>query len=87
MCWRADTRVDERELRHVRAAIRAHVADVAEAPSDVQVVEQIVGELIGNVQRYAPGPFCTELHWTDDSLQVTVHDPGPCFYPSRRSPD
>ncbi len=85
MCWRADTRLDERELRRLRATISAHVSAVAEAQSDVLAVEQIVGELIGNVQRYAPGPFCTELHWSDDSLQVSVHDPGPCFVPDRVS--
>ena len=71
MCWRADTRLPERELRLIRTAIRAHVRDVAEAESDAHVVEQIAGELIGNVQRYAPGPFCAEAHWVDDSLELT----------------
>ncbi len=83
MCWQADTRLHEHELRRLRAAIRTHVGDVAEAESDAQVVEQIVGELIGNVQRYAPGPFCAEAHWDGDSLELTVHDPGPCFVPDR----
>lgn len=81
MCWRADTRLDERELRRLRTAIGTHVADIAQTNNDVAVVEQIVGELIGNVQRYAPGPFCTEVHWSGDSLHLAVHDPGPCFAP------
>ncbi len=81
MCWRADTRLDERELRRLRTAIRTHVAGGAESENGVHVVEQIVGELIGNVQRYAPGPFCTEVHWSDDALHLSVHDPGPCFVP------
>lgn len=81
MCWRADTRLDERELRGVRTAIGTHIAGIAQSESGAPVVEQIVGELIGNVQRYAPGPFCTEVHWSGDSLHLAVHDPGPCFVP------
>jgi anti-sigma regulatory factor (Ser/Thr protein kinase) len=81
MCWQGDTGLDDRKLRKLRSAIGSHVADIARVEDDVHVVEQIMGELIGNVQRYAPGPFCAEAHWVDDSLQLAVHDPGPCFVP------
>lgn len=79
VCWRADSRLDERELREVRRSLRNHVARVTQASAHADTVEQIAGELIGNVQRYAPGPFCVEAHWEGDSLRLTVHDAGPCF--------
>jgi anti-sigma regulatory factor (Ser/Thr protein kinase) len=88
MCWRGDTRRDERELRLCRAAIAAHFAEITDAAADLHVAEQIVGELLGNVQRYAPGPFCVEVHWSDGAPHLSVHDCGPCFDLSRvSSPD
>ncbi len=63
----------------MRAAMRCHFAHMAESADEVHVVEQILGELLSNVQRYAPGPFCAELHALNDTLHFSIHDCGPGF--------
>lgn len=80
MCWRGDTRDGGEDVRRCRHAIAAYFAEVTDAGSDRDLAEHIVGELLGNVTRYAPGPFCAELNWVGDTPHLTVHDSGPCFH-------
>jgi hypothetical protein len=70
------------ELRRCRRAISAHIEQVADCDSNLFIAENIIGEVLGNVHRYAPGPFCAEVHWLNGSPRFSVHDGGPCFDPA-----
>ncbi len=58
--------------------IRAHVAP----PESCAAAELIVGELLGNVVRHAPGPFEILLEWETDAGVLRVIDTGPVYRPS-----
>jgi anti-sigma regulatory factor (Ser/Thr protein kinase) len=82
MCWQGDTRQSERGLADCRAAIAAYFAEITDATEERELTELIVGEVLANVHRYAPGPYCAEVHWSDSAPHFSVHDSGPCFDPS-----
>lgn len=47
---------------------------------DLFAAEIILGELLSNVARYTPGPYCTEIVWGEDGrATVVIHDAGGCF--------
>lgn len=49
-------------------------------PERVPEAELVIGELLGNVARHSPGPFCAEILWDPDRHPViAVHDGGRCF--------
>lgn len=79
MCWRGDTRDGALSLRTCREAISTHFSQTADGEEYVETADQIIGELLGNVCRHAPGPFCVELHRDDRTLEISVHDSGHCF--------
>lgn len=66
-------------------AIRA----LADERADLFAIELLIGELISNVARYTPGPFCSELTWNPDGVaQIVFHDAGDCFLSiDRQMPD
>src|ERR1700676_3733002 len=80
MCWRGDTRRDDKQLRKCRAAIVAHFAEISHSEADLEVAE-IVGELLGNVHRYAPARFAPKCTGRIGA-RTFPHDCGPCFDPS-----
>lgn len=73
MCWRADAKSAE-DGRRVRRALVGELARGAEG--DLAMAELVVGELLSNVARYTPGPFCAEIVWDDERPSVVVHDAG-----------
>ncbi len=70
--------------RGVRKEIAGYLAREASADSDIAAAELIVGELLSNALRYAPGPLELKVNWRDGFARLVVEDSGPGFeYPSR----
>ena len=68
---------DARKATGARSAIRQFLAEQADASSDLDAVEVIVGELVSNVVRHAPGPIGIHCFWDDDDAILIVSDRGP----------
>ena len=70
--------------RGVRKEIAGYLAREASADSDIAAAELIVGELLSNALRYAPGPLELKVNWRGglrliESLAHHVrvlHEPG-----------
>jgi len=73
----------------VRRQILAHLKREATADSDFSAAELIVGELLTNVVRYAPGEFQIDLFWEGGFAVFEIRDRGQHFDypPPRPSPD
>ncbi len=80
-------RSDARDAVQVRTAIRNFLALLADASSDLDAVELIVGELVANVIRHAPGPIGIHVAWEGDGAVLVVSDRGPGIEPVRCVPD
>lgn len=78
---------DARETVHSRRAIRSFLALEADDRSDLDAAELIVGELIANVIRYAPGAVGVHVSWEGDEAILIVADRGPGIPPLRVVPD
>ncbi len=70
---------DGRSARAVRAEVMHLLTASAPAACDVHAAELIVGELIANAVRHAPGRVRVELHWEGGTAMLHVHDDGPGF--------
>lgn len=69
--------------RAVRKEIARYLAVESTSDSDLGAAELIVGELLSNVLRYAPGPVEVSVAWNDEFASLTVADSGPGFkYPA-----
>jgi anti-sigma regulatory factor (Ser/Thr protein kinase) len=78
---------DAREAMRARHAIRAFLAHQAAPDSDLEAVEIIVGELVTNVIRYAPGAVGIHVAWEDEGAVLIVGDRGPGIPAVRSLPD
>jgi anti-sigma regulatory factor (Ser/Thr protein kinase) len=83
--WTLELHLDTGDIRagevrrRVIAALQATVASI-----DAEAAEAVLGELLANVYRYAPGPYCVRLG-TDagGATLLEVSDSGPRFpYPA-----
>ncbi len=86
MCWSAEV-----QNLPLAARFRREIADyIKERVSErdaVRDAEVVIGELLGNGARHAPGPMCADVIWTDDLRPaLVVHDAGPCFEAKPRLP-
>ena len=65
----------------VRHSFLAYAASgsLGAAQADVTTAELVLGELIGNVVRHAPGLVTVDIEWRDDTLRIAVSDEGPVF--------
>lgn len=65
------------EAKGVEIALQ--VQDGAEVVFDRDVVEQIVGNLLSNVEKYAVGATRVDIEseWSEDTLRIVVRDDGP----------
>ena len=68
---------DAQEALRARVAIRRFVAAQADAGSDLDGVEMIVGELIANVVQHAPGAVGIHVAWDGDGATLVIADRGP----------
>jgi signal transduction histidine kinase len=78
---------DARETVGARRAIRQFLAVQADGRSDLDAAELIVGELLANVLRYAPGSVGIHVSWDGEDAVVAVSDRGPGIPPMRAVPD
>ena len=78
---------DARETVDSRRAIRRFLALAADDRSDLDAAELIVGELVANVVRYAPGAVGIHVSWEGDEAILVVADLGPGIPPLRVVPD
>lgn len=81
-------RSDARDATGARREVRAFLADLAdESSSDLDGTEVIVGELIANVIRHAPGPIGVYCSWHGERATLVVADRGPGIPSVRGVPD
>jgi len=78
---------DAREATRARLAIRRFLALQADVTSDLDAAELIVGELVANVIRYAPGPVGIHVSWVGAEAVLVVADRGPGLPAVRAVPD
>ena len=79
--WTLD-RIDERGAHGLRHQIGAFIRRFAALDEELFVSELVVGELVGNVVRHAPGPISVRLDWRFPELRVEVADRGPGYVAS-----
>lgn len=84
--WSA-VRRDAREAVGARADARRFLEREAAGDSDLDSVEQIIGELVANVVRHAPGPIGISVWWDHEDAMLMISDRGPGLPPVRRLPD
>lgn len=78
MCWTRDG-IDAAIASALRREIQAYLAAYAPDDANLGTAALIVGELLANVVRHAPGPFCVTLDWRQEEPVLIVHDTGPGF--------
>jgi anti-sigma regulatory factor (Ser/Thr protein kinase) len=78
MCWQREY-LDAEHASKLRREIGEYLRRHSGGGSDVDAGELIVGELLSNVARYAPGPVCVDLDWTTPEPTLIIHDSGPGF--------
>jgi anti-sigma regulatory factor (Ser/Thr protein kinase) len=79
---------DAREATRARIAIREFLVQQAdEDRSDLDSAELIVGELVANVIRHAPGVIGINVSWKGQEAVLVVSDRGPGVPAVRCVPD
>jgi anti-sigma regulatory factor (Ser/Thr protein kinase) len=78
---------DAREATVARRAVRQFLAAEADAGSDLDGAETIVGELVSNVILHAPGPIGLYVSWSGESAVLIVSDRGHGIPKVRLCPD
>ena len=79
---------DAREATRARIAIRQFLAlEADDARSDLDAAELIVGELVANVIRHAPGAIGINVCWKGHEAVLVVSDRGPGVPVVRCAPD
>jgi anti-sigma regulatory factor (Ser/Thr protein kinase) len=76
--WAFDTR-DARAAREARIDFARCVSELYGPHADVTAAELVLGELIGNVVRYAPGPARVKANFDDRGVTLAVVDFGGGF--------
>ena len=74
----SEDRAAARAVRHSFVAFAAAVGD-DETALDTTAAELVIGELVSNVERHAPGPATVAVELQPDCIVVTVADAGPGF--------
>lgn len=67
---------DGRALHAIRAALGALFREIGAPDSEVFAAEVVVGELLTNAFRYAPGDVSVSFNWEKATASLTVRDRG-----------
>jgi anti-sigma regulatory factor (Ser/Thr protein kinase) len=78
---------DARDALGARRSVRDFLRAQADASSDLDASELIVGELVSNEIRHAPGPIGLSVTWTEHGATLIVVDRGPGIPTVRCVPD
>jgi signal transduction histidine kinase len=78
--WSFDTS-DKRAAQATRRDFVKHVSYIYGADIDPMAAELVLGELIGNVVRYAPGHTRVQADFDERGVTIAVHDSGKGFSP------
>jgi anti-sigma regulatory factor (Ser/Thr protein kinase) len=78
---------DAREALRARVSVRQFLTDQADESSDLDAVETIVGELVANVIRHAPGAVGIHVAWEGRTAKLVISDRGPGIPIVRSVPD
>ena len=78
---------DAREALRARIAVREFLTAQADETSDLDGVETIVGELVANVIRHAPGAVGIHVAWEGRTATLVIADRGPGIPILRPVPD
>ncbi|GAC1417188.1 MAG: hypothetical protein NVSMB5_07790 [Candidatus Velthaea sp.] len=72
---------DSVAARAVRHSFTAYAREVSadDGALDTTAAELVIGELVSNVERHAPGPVRVDVELQPDCIVVTVADQGPGF--------
>lgn len=71
---------DANSAHAVRHSFRAYASGSTFTEHvDVATAELVLGELIGNVVRHAPGLVTVDIEWRSDAIRVAVTNEGPVF--------
>jgi anti-sigma regulatory factor (Ser/Thr protein kinase) len=70
---------DGNALGDVRRELSAYLERHARPGSDLAGADLVLGELLANAVRHAPGPAWVRVDWSESSPRVEVHDLGPGF--------
>jgi anti-sigma regulatory factor (Ser/Thr protein kinase) len=85
--WSFDTR-DAQAARAARIDFVKHVNRFFGSSANVAAAELVLGELIGNVVRHAPGQALVKADFDDAGITIAVQDSGTGFSePAIPSPD
>lgn len=76
--WTFDTR-DTRTASDVRKRLLAHLRTQGRPDADYAAAELVVGELLGNAVRHAPGIVDVEVEWRGNASVLHVLDRGPGY--------
>jgi serine phosphatase RsbU (regulator of sigma subunit)/CheY-like chemotaxis protein/anti-sigma regulatory factor (Ser/Thr protein kinase) len=71
--------IDRQILRTIRTEFDALLEANAAADADTHSAHLILGELLSNVVRHAPGSFRLELDWSEEYPELRLFDSGPGF--------
>jgi anti-sigma regulatory factor (Ser/Thr protein kinase) len=82
--WSFDTQ-DELAARAARRDFARHVSYAYGADADAMAAEIVLGELISNAVRYAPGRTKVQADFDPHGVTVAVRDSGKGFSPGARS--
>lgn len=84
--WQLDAK-DEGAMRRTKRALLACLHDAASSGAELQPVELIFAELIGNVARHTPGEASVVLELSDGQATLHIADRGAPFEHRASAPD
>jgi anti-sigma regulatory factor (Ser/Thr protein kinase) len=78
MHWRFDA-ADPRSVGNARRLLLAYLRTRGRPDADYEAAELVVGELLGNAVRHAPGTVVVEIEWRRKVPVLHVLDRGPGY--------
>ncbi len=84
--FRSDDAVAAQAVRHSFVAYAVGGVDITK-PLDTTAAELVIGELVGNVERHAPGVVGVFADWKSDEIIIDVTNEGEAFALDVNGPD
>ena len=78
MCWPRKA-LEIADVVALRREIGAYLRSYGTEDSEFLAADVILGELLSNIVRHAPGPCCIDIDWRDREPTLIALDSGPPF--------